>query len=464
MSNPSNWNAYWFIRSNRFRKKRTIYNMLISLSIDKTTAVYSLIVGGYVFASIFIFNDFLDLYQEEFQFIEQQAEERFWLVLTIVPLRFIFQSFRHPGVLITSSEYRLGMLPYSIQRIGLYCAAEKWLKQFVIYSLISTLIVVLTPINSLLVWSYFFLFWCIEILMTVPHWKLFQARFITKLLLLLLLFSLNVIGVITNNTKIISITILVIVVISNVLLIPKLYNNINWGKVAEVNDYLIWSMPIIARATKIKFKRQSRFNILQNSPSRKMPFAYKREDIHKRLWFQHFRGNLELVVKVVGTLFLTIVILNHVHDIAVLIGIALSIHVYTTFVASLFIDRFHSGIVEVLPWEVEDYQKTVKRWVLYGSIPLALPTLIFIILHFGLWSPLVIMLVISTFLFNYIVKMRNAKALLDKKLGQWNWRNAIAFCMLGLIVLCGFSPFYALSSFFIVVWLIRDTRIRKHEV
>jgi hypothetical protein len=213
----------------------------------------------------------------------------------------------------------------------------------------------------------------------------------------------------------------------------------------------------------VKFKRQRRYNLFQNRSSRKRPFRYTEESIHKRLWIQHFRENIELIVKVVGTLFIALVLLNFVHHFVVLIGIAISIHVYTTFMASLFVDRFQSGIVQVLPWDVGGYQKTVKQWGFYGAIPLLIPTIIFAIIHFHWWGPIFILLVIITAVFNYTIKMGNAAAILEKKLGALKVKDVLSFLMLGFIVLCEYHPSFALISMGILLVVIYRSR-RKHKL
>ncbi|WP_042142410.1 hypothetical protein [Paucisalibacillus sp. EB02] len=465
MSHPSSWQAYWLIRSNRFRKKRAIKKQLVQLSFDKTTTFYSLIVGGYVFASIFIFNDFMRQFEDYFIFIEQQMVERFWLILTIVPIRYVFKSFRNPGVLITSSEYQLGMLPHSIKKIAYLVAIEKWIVQLILYLVISTLIILITPIDAQLIWIYFLLFWIIEVLMTIPQWKLFQAHLMVKLGIFLSLIILDIVGTMVEQSKLISIVILSMVIIANFLLRKKLFFHIHWGRVTEVNNYLVWSMPLISKATKTKFRRERKYSIFQNRASRKRPFAYTDVAIHKRLWLQHFRENIELILQVIGGLFLAIVILPFIHDIVVLIGSAISIHVYTSFVASMFMDRFHSGIVQVLPWDVNSFRNTMKHWSVLGFIPVMVPIIIYSIVHFSWWSVGFLFLIFTLFVMNLTVKMDNAVDLLDKKISQLSIKDVLAFLSLSLIVLCESQPFISLVSIILlayVLYLNKNAKRRKH--
>lgn len=464
MNNPSPWQAYWIIRMNRFRKKRAIKKQLIQISFDKTTTYYSLIVGGYAFASIFIFNDLLGEFQDEFLWIEQRMEEQFWLILTIVPIRYVFKSFRNPGILISSSEYQLGMLPHPIKKIALYVAIEQWIKQLLIYSIVSTVIIIITPIDAQLVWFYFFLFWLIEVLMTIPHWKLFQVSFLVKFGIFMTLILLDIAGTILYQTKLVSIIIFSIMIVANVLLYKKLFSHVHWGRVTEVNDYLIWNMPLISKATKTKFRRERKYNLFLNRASRRKPFAYLDSPIHRRLWIQHFRENIEFILNVLGGLFLAIVIMAFVHDFIGLIGIAISIHVYTSFAASMFASRFYSGIIQVLPWNVSSYRHTMKHWAYVGFIPVIIPILIFGIVHFAWWSISFLLLVVCLLLFNLQVKMDKAEALLDKKPGQLSLKDMLAFMSLAFLLLCEYEPSISLVSIGFCIYGFQFLMRKKHVV
>lgn len=54
IKNPPLLKAYFFIKKNQFRKKMNIYKMAFSVIIDTTIAIYLLIIGLYLFASMFI--------------------------------------------------------------------------------------------------------------------------------------------------------------------------------------------------------------------------------------------------------------------------------------------------------------------------------------------------------------------------------------------------------------------------
>src|SRR5690625_3561632 len=173
--------SYIFIRKNRFRKKLNMYKRAIGVMIDKTIAFYLLILVGYTLAGFFMLGDFINAFNEQFLFIEEQAIANVWLIVTILPLRYIMQSFSKPGILLSTSEYQLTMLPHALHHVWFLSVLEKWFKNILIYLLIGILVVGFTPISLSTVIFYFFLFVVMDVLMTIPQWKLFQTRLLTKI-------------------------------------------------------------------------------------------------------------------------------------------------------------------------------------------------------------------------------------------------------------------------------------------
>ncbi|WP_010098124.1 hypothetical protein [Ornithinibacillus scapharcae] len=452
MTYPSTLKSYLFLKRNRAKKKRAVKKQLWQMSMDKTTAFYLVILGAYVFASIFIFNDYLKVFEDEFIFIEKLLAERFWLILSIVPIRYVFQAFRHPGVLITSSEYQLAMLPHSIKKIALYIALEKWIKLLLQYLLVSMVVIMITPINWLLVCSYFLLFWCVELFMTIPQWKLFQSHLFVKVSYLVLIVSLSMIGELTDSNQIIGTVTIIGVLVANIYFGRSLFDNVHWGRVTEVNDYLVWNMPLVSKAIKVKFKRQRRYNMFQNRASRRKPFQYHHHSIHKRLWLQLFRENVEYILQVIAGLFSAIIIFAFISELVTFIGIAISVHVYTSFVTSIYRERFVSGIVQILPWDVVGYRHTITRWIYVGFVPIMIPIIIYAIIHYSWWSIGLIGLVVSVFLLNVETKLDNMALQLDKKLGEFAIKDFVSFGSLGFIILFYLNPYYSLLSIIIILY------------
>lgn len=442
--------AYLFVKKSRFQKKKKVHQMAFKLMVDKTIAAYLLLILGYVFASFFIFGDFIRGFDSTFQFIEANMREGFWLVLTALPIRYIIRSFRDPGVLFTSSEYQLGMLPYSRKRIWLYSVIEKWIKQLLKYTLFGGVIILVIPISASIIIPYLALLLAYDIIMAVPQWRLFQKNFLVKLGWLGILIVVNAGGVYIGS-PVVGLILVVFIIGSNFRLLRSLFLHVKWDKITELSDFRIWNMPLIAKASEVKFKRNKKYGIFANTKRRKKPFDYTEKAIHNRIWQLYFGKNLDLIMKLVGALFILLFVLLFINNLLFHIGIAFAIYAYSSVASSFFNDRFQADIVQVLPWNLAAYRKTFFTWVLYGVVPLFIPIIIFLALNFTYWAPLQFILYCSTFLYIYQTRMEKATGLLARKSLKATWSGSLEFILLIAIGFSGHYPYVALGSLFIIV-------------
>src|SRR5699024_12599354 len=90
--------AMSLIKKNRRKRKIDIHKMAFGLMVDKTTAVYLLIIVGYIFISMFIVGDFINDYYDQFIMVETQMQKRIWTIFTILPIAYVIQSFSRPAI------------------------------------------------------------------------------------------------------------------------------------------------------------------------------------------------------------------------------------------------------------------------------------------------------------------------------------------------------------------------------
>ncbi|SHG32365.1 hypothetical protein [Ornithinibacillus halophilus] len=454
MSNqPRLWNVLFFLKRNRARKKRQLRKMAFQLMVDKTTGFYLLVLGGYLFASIFIFGDMINKYEGMFLTFEKAAMERVGFLITALPMAYVFQSIKNPGIIFTSSELKLSYLTFSIKRIWLYCVLEKWVKSFFFYLLSGLLVVLVTPLSFEFVITYTGTLWLIGLLMTLPQWKLFQSKWYIKVGCLLVVALLNIVNVMTSADYI-GIIALVLLVFINMLLIPSIFQFIHWGRVAELNDFKIWTMPLIERASNTRLKRQKRYSIFQNTKKRKKPFRYTEKAIYHRLWQVYFSKNLDLVSQVVGTLLLMLIIFVFINSFFVFLGIAVAVHVITSLAASFFVNRFKTDIIEVLPWELYSYKRTLIKWLHMGLVPIVLPVIPYFILNYSLWLPIQLVFIYSAFLLTYHIKVNKSISILRKENKKFQIEEVIGFIGVVLIVISESIPTVSLTVL-LIVFLIR---------
>lgn len=450
--------AFLFIRKNRFVKKSNVYKTAIRLMVDLTIAIYLLVIVGYAFASLFIMGDVIEANQRYFVFVEEQAILRYWIVVAILPMRYIVRSFRDPGVIFSSSEDQLSILPFSKEKVWMLCVIEKWTRNFITYLVIGVIVAAFTPISGSIVSAYIALFMVMDIIMTIPQWKLFQNTIMRKVLWICGIGIINIIAVFTSYFFV-SLLVVTLIIGVNLKLFDSIFHPVHWGRVMEVSDFKIWNMPIISKASETKFKRQRKYGVFKNSVVQRKPFSYTRKAIYTRIWRVYLVKNIDLVLKTVGMLFALLVVVLTSADVAFPVAIAIAIFIYASVTGILFTDRFQSDILHVLPWDLQSYKRSYLKWIVYGGIPLLIPIIIYFVLHGSIWAPAQLLLFVSTFLFVCQTKVDKNLALLSKQSG-FNSNTGLSYLFLMLTALSGFYPFMSLSSIFVVVWLL-NSQIKK---
>src|SRR5690625_270070 len=454
--------AYQLIRRNRFLRKKKMYQLALSVMVDRTTFFYLLVIGGYVFVSFFIIGDFINDYQEQFILIEEVASTRFWLFLTILPIRYLNQSFSQPGVIFSSSEYQLSLLPYSRREIWFKSVFKKWGKQSLIYIVIGSLISFITPLSFSLVLRYMFLFICFDVLMTIPQWKLYQQRIFIKIAWLCLMLLVNVMGVLLSlytHVPIVGLLVIGLLIIINIRLQNKLFDHVNWNKITEISDFKLWNMWFISKASEVKITRQKKYSMFQKIGIGKKPLIYREQKIYHRLWIHYISKNIGLLIQALGTLLAMLIIFQFLHDSIFYIGLVIAIYVYATILVILFRSHFETSILSVLPWNLSVYKQAFFKWVIIGGIILLIPVTVFLALNISMWTPLQLLLYCSVFLYVYDVKIDKAIIVLGKQPVKTDLDEAIGILFLGGVFFSWKYPIISLGSFMIIWFLFKQRNV-----
>jgi len=447
------------IKKERFRRKWDIHKLALGVMIDKTTAIYLGVLLGYVFISMFIVGDVIGDYHDQFIMIETQLRKRIWFIATLLPVAYIIQSFSRPGIVFSKTEYRLTLLPYSKKGIWLLCAAEKWLKKLCVYIVIGGLISLVTPISLWVIMGYILMLLFIDMLMTMPQWILFQMSIVSKIGVLTLVIILNIINI-YYQFKPFAIGIIILLILLNIRLSRMLFTNVNWGRVTEVSDFQLWHMPIVSKASDIKMERRKLYSILQNMDMLKSPLEYTKGAIHQRLWFVYFVRNLKPLIQIVGSLFALLCLFMFISEGIFHIGIALAIHIYTTVIISFFRGHFGNDLLQVLPWQLDDFRQSFVRWGTYGTLILLIPVATYLSLHASLWVPLQTFFYIVVFFYMLHVKILKACIILSRQPLEIQLDEGLSYLFLVALIFSWKYPVILLSSF-IVLWLIYRLKRRQ---
>lgn len=445
--------AYFFMKTNRLRKKGKIYKQAIDVMIDPVIAFYLLLFGGYVVVSFFILGDSIREYNDHFRLIENQARARLWLIFAILPIRYILQAFTKPGVVFSSAAYHLGRLPFTKAAIWFVSVIEKWLKLILLSVCIGSIIILATPISASTIFSYIFMLVLMDVLMTIPQWKLFQLSILPKFGMVGVVIVINLLRLITNSPFTLGIM-LGWLTMSNLYLLRSLFKQIHWGKVIEASDHQVWNMPLIGSVSKTKFKHPKKYSIFQNSASRRKPLHYSEKAIHHRLWRIYLGKNIDLIIRTLGMLFIMLIILPFVNGWAPFLGIVIAIQAYTSVVAGFFKERFQADIVRFLPWNLQRYKQSFLKWAVYGGLILLVPVCLSLSITASPWAFFQFVFICAVFLFFYVVKVNKVIAVLAKKPYSHTNVKLLGVLFLGLVFLSGSYPPVSLS-FIVVLFLLR---------
>lgn len=436
--------ASLFIRNKRFRKKLHMNMMGLKVLFDLTTMIYSLFLVAYLVAAFFIANDAINASYDFFIMMEDRARDYFWFILAVLPFRYIMQSFQWPGIIFSTSEYKLSALPYARGNVWLFASMMKLSRNLLMYVIVGALFILVTPISSSLITGYLTILFGYDILFTVPIWKLFHERAIIKWASLggALLMSVSTYLL---DFPFIGLIIPLVLVVLHIVLIPQLFDDINWGRVTEVSDFKIWNMPLVSRATKSTYQRSKRYSIFRRSKRRKRAFKYTHQAIHHRLWLIYLGKNFSLILQLAGGLLVMLSVLAFMKDFYFHVGIALSIYIYLNVCTSFFRDRFQTDILRALPWDLYVYKRTFMKWVVYGASVPFIPILIYGVVHWSTWEPVKWVLYGCVFYYTYHVKMDKAIIVISKRLLTLDVSETAAFLFLVLIVGTGFYPALSLG-------------------
>ena len=427
-----------FIKRNRVRKKAILYKQLFLLTFDFTSLFYSLLVIGYFLFAIIVEGNVNEQLTEIMTRLETFSMGYFWIIASVIPIIYVVQSFKHPGIHFSTSEFLLTLLPHTTQQVWNVLVCERWLKAFVKYLFGGVILFLFSPISLSVIVLYIFLLFGVNVLMTIPQWKIFQMHIIYKITILIGIILFNMI-VLFFQSPIISASLIVFIIIVNIIYYKQITTNIDWKKVTVASDYLLWNMALISRATKMKFKKERQYSVWQRLSFWKKPFPYVKESAYHRLWHLYFEKNVSHILQLVFWLFVLLFVLIFIKNMLFLIALALTIHIFTTYSSTLFNNRLQVDIVQVLPWDLLAFKRTFIKWIFGISVLFLIPLFVYIYIHFSIWGLVQILVVVVTFITMLHIK-------LQKSIEKWEKINTSyevlsIFCY-GLLLLLVFSDPY----------------------
>lgn len=388
--------TYLFIKKAQLKKKISIYMQAFRLVFDVTSMVYLIPLLGYIIFAISKENNFLEIYYENKDMIEAFSVDRFWTIAVSVPFAYLFFALISPGVLFTSSEYKLILMPHSVYQVWLMRAIERWVLAFVKLIIPAIIIYLMSPTSLLLIVLYVVLLLGMNILMTGLGWKFFQLRLLPKVGILVLALATSGMSIFYNSIYLAA-GVILLLILANIWVYPRLFNWINWDQVIAINDFKLWNMPMVQRLTKEAYKRDKQISLLQKMSFWKRPFIYQNLAVYQRLWHVYFEKHIAVNLQFIGAIFILLLIFVFVKPGLFLFVLAFAVHAVTTYAATVFKNRLQTDIVEVLPWDITVFSRTFKSWIYVTSTIFVIPFLIFAIKNSMMFFPVQLFILITAF-------------------------------------------------------------------
>ncbi|WP_208586043.1 hypothetical protein [Gracilibacillus suaedae] len=348
-----------FLKKGRIRKKQKLYKLAFGVAFDWTTTIYT----G-LFAIMFLFIAYDTFKSMEAVFMSYQENIELYFPLIVIGLIFgaIILSFHHPSIMITSAEWKLTSLPFSIKNIWLYALWTVIRKRLIALTLLLLLLVLITPFSTLVLVKWYVAVLIVLLLTVIPQWYFFQIEGFKKIGLYLL--AVLVIGVIRLafallelNTE--SVWMLIIFLCAlNVWIWPRRLMKVNWMKVIEKSDEKEWNMFFIKQMSRMDQVKQQRRNYflkpLFTSKRAKLPFPYQQPaKLMRKLWRRSINQEISIIYTMLFSILITMIVLS-VRGGQLLQGIAiiLSVFIFIKVVASFFNAIFKDKLFHSIPWNI----------------------------------------------------------------------------------------------------------------
>ncbi|SFM29689.1 hypothetical protein SAMN04487943_11291 [Gracilibacillus orientalis] len=381
-----------FLKKSRLRKKQKLYKLAFGVAFDLTITIYT----G-LFAIMFLFIAYDSLKQLEAVFLEYQANIESFFPLIVIGLIFgmIALSFQHPSINITSAEWKLTSLPFSIRNIWLYSLWIVIKKRFVVLSLLIMLLVLITPFSSLFLIKWYGVILSVFLLTVIPQWYFFQIQGFKKIGVYLLgVLSIGVIRLafVLFELNAESVWILIILLFGlNVWIWPRRLKKINWMQVIEKSDSKEWNMFFInhmSRMDQVKQQRRNYFlQTLFTSKKAKLPFPYQQPaKLMRKLWRRSINQEVHIIYMMMFSI-LAIMIVLSLREGPLLQGIAimLSVFIFVKLTVSFFSEIFKDKLFHSIPWNMKVI--TTAFWQIVSILSIMIMVIISVaVLLANTWS------------------------------------------------------------------------------
>ncbi|QTM98870.1 hypothetical protein ERJ70_05885 [Sediminibacillus dalangtanensis] len=385
------WSVYRYVKRHRFRKKSKLYKLAFGVSFDVTISIY---LGAFLLFGFFILYETLQESAERILQLQSFVTANYLNLMLIMLVRPVVTSYTRPGVLFSSAELKLSMLPFSKQQLWQYCIGEKMLKTTAFWTVLASLIAFITPLSFRFVMVTAGLIILMEVLVAVPQWRLYQKRFLMKLIasagIVVIAAIVRMLNMFVGGSAWWMAALFVLLTGTNILLLKRATQSVNWSKVVQTNDLIIWNMWFINKISQMEIKpppKQGWIQQLFTSRVNRKRFDYSDPvSIYRRLWKTYLLEQKEAVIRTIGSVLILLVLLGSRNDWLFGFGIALAIFLFVQMASSFFTGGFGNRLVYCLPWELKQWKRGFFFWFARAGLIICLVlTMCLLMLQEQLW-------------------------------------------------------------------------------
>ncbi|WP_199868562.1 hypothetical protein [Virgibacillus senegalensis] len=448
------------MKKHRFRKKAKLYKLAFGVSFDVTISIY---LGAFMVFGFFILHETLQESADKILQLQSFISANYLNLMLILLVRPFVFSYTRPGILFSSAELKLSMLPFSVYQIWQFCIADKILKVTVLWTVLACLIASISPFTFRFAMVTACLIVVMEILMAVPQWTVYQKRFLVKLItntgIVVLAAVVRGLSLFVGDTAWWMGGVFVILAGINFLLVRRATRFVDWSKVVQTNDLIIWNMWFINKMSQMEIKpppKQGWIQQLFTSRMNRKRFDYSSpSSIYKRLWKSYFLEQREAVIRTIGCVVILLVLLGSRNDWLFGIGIALAIFLFVQMGSSFFIGGFGNRLVYCLPWELKQWKLAFFTWFARAGLIVCLPLLLLLLLFQEVpwWIPVQLGFYIGLAKHFFHHQLEIAMSVLGKTSIQVSTvQNCYVFLLFFLAVISIAHPYGAMIGIAMLLW------------
>lgn len=400
-----------FIRRGRLRKKLSLYKATLSVLLDWVYVSYLLGILGYLAYAVVRYRpDVVGSSMILYESVAQNIELNIYVLFIAYMMRYVISSFMRPLLPFTTSDYTLRLLPNRLSNIWIVLAGLRLSKIFIVYILSGFLIATIFPVSLKIVAGFVLALMILDCIWLIPNWVLFQEKSRWKFTIVGVLLVANILGFLYSTPLVASI-LLVAMLIVNVLLWRRFIAKSDWEQITTTSDYFVWNSRLISFGSNTKLEHPV-INRGRKKKRKHRPF-YNKAEMYRTLWRLYFSQNTDRTFQIMGSLLLILIVTQALPEFIFYIVLGTVLLVCGPFSKMLFKDHLESGLVQLLPWNLKEYETAYLRLVIPIGLFLFIPILIFYVRHWDLYAPFEITFILLAYVAHVLFSLKKARLEMD---------------------------------------------------